>query len=71
MHTAVVNHRTNAVRYLLSLGAEINAENAQGRTPLHTAVSVGNLRSTKDLLLRGADRNAKARDGKTALEMID
>ena len=71
MHTAVENHRIDAVRYLLSLGAEINAENAQGMTPLHTAVRVGNLRSTKDLLLRGADRNIKARDGKTAVEMID
>ena len=71
MHTAVENHRTDAVRYLLSLGAEINAENAQGKTPLHIAVSVGNLRSTKDLLLRGANRNVKARDGKTAIEMID
>ena len=71
MHTAVENHRTTAVRYLLSLGAEIDAENAQGKTPLHIAVSVGNLRSTKDLLLRGANRNVKARDGKTAIELID
>ena len=63
LHVAVVNRRPTTVRYLLSLGADVNFSNNQGKTPLHLAVLAGNIRSAKDLLLRGANRNAETHDG--------
>ena len=58
LHIAVEHKRASSVRYLLSLGGNVEASNDEGLTPLHMAVKSGNLRSAKDLLLRGASRNA-------------
>ena len=43
----------------MTLGAELEAVNADGNTPLHMATQAENLRTTKDLLLKGANRKHK------------
>lgn len=59
LHTAVNNQQITTVKFLISLGAQVNAVNDDGMTPLHLAVKVANLRICKDLCVKGADRNAK------------
>ena len=59
------------MRYLISLGANINASNDEGMTPLHLAVQIVNIRTTKDLLLRGANRNAETTDGRKPIDLLE
>eukprot|EP00007_Cunea_sp_BSH-02190019_P002993 CAMPEP_0174233214 /NCGR_PEP_ID=MMETSP0417-20130205/3303_1 /TAXON_ID=242541 /ORGANISM="Mayorella sp, Strain BSH-02190019" /LENGTH=1365 /DNA_ID=CAMNT_0015311385 /DNA_START=63 /DNA_END=4157 /DNA_ORIENTATION=+ len=54
-------------RALLEGGADLDADNQLGQTPLHMAVSAGNLETTEFLLLAGADVNTQTRFGETAL----
>ena len=57
-------------RYLFSLGANVNALNNEGLTPLHLAVKALNIRFAKDLLLRGANRDQETVEGKKPIEMV-
>lgn len=59
--------RLDAVRYLLDQGADVNARDGLGRTPLTEAAFYGNGAVLKELILRGADVNAISNDG-TALD---
>jgi len=54
---------------LIEAGADVNAVQQSGFTPLHAAAMTGQLELVKLLLDRGADPNAKADDGRTALAM--
>ena len=38
LHVAVAHKRNCTARYLFSLGADVNASNERGMTPLHLAV---------------------------------
>ena len=56
-----------ATRYVLGLGADVNATNAAGETALHSAALAG-LESVVSLLVeRGASLNARTKAGKTPL----
>jgi hypothetical protein len=58
----------SVVRLLLEHGADINAQNHSGWTPLHWASFNGVLEVVRLLLKHGAEVGAKDNDGKTALQ---
>jgi ankyrin repeat protein len=60
--------RIAAARYLVSEGADVNAREKLGDTPLTEAVFYGQVAMTKELLLQGADVNALGNRG-TALDI--
>ena len=79
MHVAAFNGDIAMVKFLLAHGADVHAQNAHGRTPLHEvgtrtdkpdrdarAVAVAKL-----LIAKGADVNAPDNDGWTPLDTAD
>ena len=52
---------------LLGAGAETNARDQKGNTPLHFAASSGEHKLVEVLLAHGADPNAQNDEGKTPL----
>ncbi len=58
---------TEVVKLLLAAGADVNAGDVMGMTPLHHAVSEGCLDDVKLLIGAGADVNARDRNGVTPL----
>ena len=58
-----------AIKELVTHGANINAQNKKGKTPLHRATKLDNYSITKVLLELGSDPNIKDENGNTALEM--
>jgi Ankyrin repeats (many copies)/Ankyrin repeats (3 copies) len=57
------------VKRLLKSGADINAKNKYGYTPLYRATSKGHIKIAKILLSKRADINAKADRGYTSLHI--
>jgi len=66
MRAALIGH-TSAVRALLDGGADVNAIDRNGWTPLMEAVFAGHAETIRALLARGADVNKKDRAGWTPL----
>jgi len=60
---------TELLTILLDAGADINALNDNGQTPLHIAVFWNNVDAVKLLLDRGADQTIKNKSGRTAAEL--
>ncbi len=60
-------------RLLLDAGANPNAQNDDGKTPLHIVCELDNrdVELAKILLNRGADPKITTNDGKNALELLD
>jgi ankyrin repeat protein len=69
LHWAVVAHHTDAVKALLTGGADVNAVDRFGYTPLLYAATIdfGDAETAATLLQAGADPNVKDKTGKTAL----
>ena len=67
LHWAAYNDDLGAVRRLLAEGADPNAANRFGVTPLHEAATVRNAAMLKALLDAGADANASFGEGETVL----
>ena len=59
-----------STQILLKMGADPNAMDCDGFTPLHRAALAGSTWHITDLLEAGADIRAKNRDGHTALEIV-
>ncbi len=66
---AVVAHQTEAVRVLIAGGADVNAVDHFGYTPLMYAATIdyGDSSTVTELLKAGADPNLKDKKGETAL----
>lgn len=59
------------IEELIDLGADIDAINVLGKTPLHEAMNMDELGVAKLLLDRGARTDIKSATHQTALEMAD
>ncbi|MCW3054131.1 MAG: transient receptor potential channel pyrexia-like, partial [Chthonomonadales bacterium] len=69
LHLAVEAEDFMKVRLLLEQGAEIDARNEGGYTPLHLAATHYVPDIADYLLAHGADIHSRDRSGKTALDM--
>lgn len=58
--------RSSHVDQLLFYGADIDAQNSSGNTPLHICSLNNQLSCARILLFRGADRTIQNRDGQDA-----
>ena len=67
MHKAAYWGRLRVVKYLVRHGANVNAKDKNGRTPLHLAIGGRHFEVVKYLVKHGADVNAKDKDGNTSL----
>ncbi|KAK2974191.1 hypothetical protein RJ640_021482, partial [Escallonia rubra] len=70
LHLACQTADIGMVELLLQHGADINASDSRGQTPLHQSIIRGRIATTKLLLTRGANPLAVDREGKTPLQLI-
>ena len=59
--------RAECLEILISYGADVNSQNDQGQTPLHSAVSQSELACAQVLLKHGSRMDVKDVDGRTPL----
>ncbi len=70
LHSAVADGgHAGIARALVAAGADVNAKQRHGWTPLHGAADSGDREVVELLLAKGADPGAKHQEGKTALEL--
>ncbi|WP_246724772.1 ankyrin repeat domain-containing protein [Rhizobium leguminosarum] len=69
LHEASANGEAAVANYLLSLGADVNAETADGVTPLMCAAAWGNTEVAKLLLENHADLTKTDRTGAAAADI--
>ncbi|KAA0212265.1 ankyrin repeat domain-containing protein [bacterium] len=68
IHCAAAGRSLACVNLLLERGADPNARQAGGFTPLHSAAQNGSVEMVKVLLERGADHTLATDDGRLALD---
>ncbi|MEA2537522.1 MAG: uncharacterized protein QOF11_1756 [Chloroflexota bacterium] len=71
LHSAVAGGHADVAELLIHAGAEVNAPQRQGYTPLMGAAQNGMAATVQLLLARGADPRARNEDVLTAAELAD
>ncbi|NJM41688.1 MAG: ankyrin repeat domain-containing protein, partial [Anaerolineae bacterium] len=66
LHSSTAANHIPITKLLLANGAEVNAKQSGGFTPIHAAAQNGNTEMTKLLLDWGADPSAKTDEGRSA-----
>jgi ankyrin repeat protein len=69
LHSAAAGGHKEIMKFLISKGADVNAQNRPGQTPLHIAAENGYVDVVILLLNNGAEANAKDRRDKTPLDL--
>jgi len=70
LHSAVADGGNSRIaKALVAAGADVNAKQRHGWTPLHGAAHSGDRELVELLLARGADPGVKHQEGKTALDL--
>jgi len=71
LHSAVISRNIEVLTFLISTGANVNAKNINGWTPLHYAAGArgDNVEIVEFLVSKGADVNVKNNDGETPLDV--
>jgi hypothetical protein len=69
LHIAVSEQNSEAVRLLLNWGADVNATDKTGQTPLHYACKADAPREADMLMAAGAQENVLDMDGKTPVQL--
>ena len=67
LHIAALMNDSNSARWLIANGAEVNAKDEDGVTPLHRTTEINATETAALLLKNGADVNAKNNAGSTPL----
>ncbi len=70
LHVAADGGRIEICKSLLEAGADVNAKNQKGTTPLLVGLSGGTIACVPTLLAHGADVNARDMQGRTALMFL-
>jgi ankyrin repeat protein len=70
LNVASIAGDLDVVKAVLGKGADVNAKDHDGSTPLIYAAELGHLDLLKVLLANGADVNARRNDGSTALKVL-
>lgn len=68
LHAAAQNGACEAMAWLISRGAQVNARDAEGSTPLIQAAASGSVSAVKLLLQHGADLHMRDTSGRSAVD---
>lgn len=70
LHEAAKKGDVTQVKTLIEEGANINEQDAKGRTPLHWATEKGHPEVVEALIEAGADTNIEDENGERALQLV-